>query len=441
MRPKLIIPYIENQKKSYKYIAFLAGSVGTLFLYNISIIEYLSLIWFIFFRDYKHLHFLFRQNAAFTGLFYISAFALLISDLINHTSIIVSLKGVVAYILLPTTTLFLLKFFDIYGLLILLLTSLTFNIFRNNDITAFGFTQESFKFGFSLLLVYTILLIPYLLSRSSFGKYLSSTLFSFCVATILVLLSFWGNLRLIALCAVLAFVIEKLDFSLLYRRVIRRIPASFSNIVISAILFPIVILSISMVGSFLSTIILNNIDLSLFSSDALSKTADQSSGSFGVIFGGRSEIFSSFLAWIEKPIFGWGSWASDPNDSFRIAGLQLMTDLGYSNSDKFITLIHKLGSTGLIPTHSVLLNMLVWSGVLGFVPVYLVVSQLMRMILAPALLRLNYCYPFYFSQVFCIWSFLFSPFGFTNRLNLTLFIAISIAYYCTKMDKAVINDI
>jgi hypothetical protein len=152
-------------------------------------------------------------------------------------------------------------------------------------------------------------------------------------------------------------------------------------------------------------------------------------GDFGLIFGGRIEIFSTILAWIEKPLFGWGSWAQDPGNYFRIAGRELMTRFNYDVSFADIESFRRQGYDGFIPTHSALLNLVVWSGIIGAFPFYVfVLSYLKSFLLLLSNQFLIIPYYISYSFVFSIWSILFSPIGYTNRLVLIQYIAVVIAY-------------
>jgi hypothetical protein len=51
--------------------------------------------------------------------------------------------------------------------------------------------------------------------------------------------------------------------------------------------------------------------LSLLPADSVAKYQNQVAGEYGMIIGGRTEILGSFDAFVEKPIFGHGSWAID----------------------------------------------------------------------------------------------------------------------------------
>ncbi|MEA5413976.1 hypothetical protein VB757_02420 [Synechococcus sp. BA-132 BA5] len=410
-------------------LPLLIGSVGTLFLGRIAIIEIIALLWFLFFGGLKELPLLFRRDCAFAGLFYLSSLGLLLSDLINSTPIETMVKGVGAYFLFPTTLLFLIKFFDRNQLWLLLLTSSITSTFNSEVVAEFGLTQESFKFGFSSALVLIVLSISLLLIRflSRFNNVRMVALIS---ALSITALAFWGNLRLVALCAVVALVVDQACSFTPLRRLILKSRRKMARLLFFLIAFPLLLVSISLIATQLFGFFLNLFSFDFLSQDALDKTLSQSSGSLGVLFGGRSEIFSSYLAWIERPLFGWGSWAADPNDTFNLAGKILMRDIGYDlDIDGIINHFDRVGTYGLIPTHSALLSALVWGGIIGFFPLYIVICQLTINLLESGALKVGYCYPFVFVHVLCLWTLLFSPFGYSNRLSVALLMAVAVAHF------------
>ena len=406
----------------------IAGTFGSIFLGRIALIEILALAWLLLAGGYRNLPLLFKKSYSFIGLFYFSSAALILSDIINQTSLENAAKGAGAYALFPTTVLFLLTVFNKDQLWLLLFSSYVAGIFTNPIVAEYGFSQDAFKFGFSSAAVFSILTLT-LLSRYFSLPFLNKSFWLSIVSSLSILvLGLWGNLRLLALCAVLSIVLFLLRGSL--PRFTGKSTNSQKTLFISLFAIPISLLIVSIAMGQLSLMMINIISIDFVNVDALQKTLGQSVGYLGVLFGGRSEIFSSFLAWLDKPIWGWGSWAADSNDYYNLGGKILMNYFGYDLDINLIAAeFENVGTDGLIPTHSVLLNLLVWAGTIGFIPAYISVCKFILNGLEAAKKDESYSYPYLFACSLCLWFLLFSPFGYSNRLNVTFLMAVSIAWF------------
>ncbi len=422
---------MNKHKRNFVFFAIpiLTGSIGTLFLGRIAIVEIVALIWFLLLGGCKEMSLLFQRDYAYAGLFYLSSLGLLLSDLINLTPMDTLAKGVGAYFLLPTTLLFLTKIFGKGQLWLLLFAYSIMGLFNNELVSEQGLSQESFKFGFSSALVLLVLSISLLMYR--FAPRLSNVrIITLISAMSIIFLAFWGNLRSLALCAFVALIVDQVSCLPPFREFILKSRAKMARLLFFLIAFPLLLISISIIATYLSVFLVNFYSYGSLSQDALDKTLSQSTGSLGVLFGGRSEIFSSYLAWIERPFFGWGSWAVDPDLTFTLAGQVLMNKLGY-NLDLaiFVNYLDRVGSYGLIPTHSALLSALVWGGIICFFPLYIFICQFSANLLEAGALKLGYCFPFVFVHFLCLWTLLFSPFGYSNRLSAALFMAVAVAHF------------
>jgi hypothetical protein len=418
-----------KQSPSFYIIPLLYGSVGTLFLGRISILELVALLWFLFFGGLKNLPALFRWDCALAGFIFLSSLGLLLSDLINSTSYENLFKGVGAYFLFPVTLFFLISFFTKNQLWLISFASSIIGIFNNEIIAEFGLSQESFKLGFSSAFVNVVLSIGLIIFRF-FPRLSSVRMLTLISSLSIIFVAFWGNLRLLAFCAVIALIVDQACSLQPLRRFILNSSSKSTRLFFFFIAFPLFLVSASVIVTQLITFFMNLFTFDFFSQDALNKTISQSTGSLGVLFGGRSEIFSSYLAWLEKPLLGWGSWAADPNDTFNFAGKILMRDFGYDLD--IVSLINQfefVGTSGFIPTHSALFNLLVWAGLIGFIPLYVVICRFVMILLESAALKVGYSYPFIFVHVLCLWTLLFSPFGYGNRLSAALMMAVAIAYF------------
>jgi hypothetical protein len=143
----------------------------------------------------------------------------------------------------------------------------------------------------------------------------------------------------------------------------------------------------------------------------------QSSGSFGLLVGGRGDSLASIRAIMDSPIIGHGSWPTDSTYTLYLA--HLMASLGYGNLPAGAA-IKRYG--GLIPAHSHLLGAWVQAGVLGAIFWFWVYSLIIKGLralyvagepLTPLIA--------YFAFVLG-WDVLFSPYGFDRRFLTTYYI-------------------
>jgi len=160
--------------------------------------------------------------------------------------------------------------------------------------------------------------------------------------------------------------------------------------------------------------------LSRVSADAAEKYRSQAAGTYGLLIGGRSEILISTRAFLDKPLFGHGSWAKDK--------------AGYS--DNFETEFNRLGyysipddteidNNSLIPAHSYLMGALVWAGIFGGMFWIFILHATVKQFLF-SMSQLPFYY--YVGMVSLIWNIFFSPFGATSRWSTAIFLAALWAY-------------
>jgi hypothetical protein len=313
-------------------------------------------------------------------------------------------------------------------------------IFKNSDIQSEStniLSQEGFKFGFSgaaITLILTIFsFIPSLNLIPQFKRQLP--LLSTLTIT---LLSLWGNLRLLTLNAWLGLL--AVNISKNRQKKSPRRQSDLISVIAIGLIFPFAILTISLALSFLASIaieLLRILPESIISLDVLDKTSSQMTGTFGLIFGGRTEIFSAIPAWLQKPLFGWGGWAKDPNNYFRDLGTLLQDKYSYVIDFEKQNFISEMGS-GLIPTHSALLNLVVWSGLAGAIPFYYFLTSYIRSFIQYLSVP-GKILPYYISYSFfsSIWIILFSPIGYSNRPDLILLIGLLISFFTEKMSNPI----
>tara|TARA_R110002110_G_scaffold415612_6_gene652162 strand:+ start:196035 stop:197591 length:1557 start_codon:yes stop_codon:yes gene_type:complete len=136
--------------------------------------------------------------------------------------------------------------------------------------------------------------------------------------------------------------------------------------------------------------------------------ARQSAGSFGILLGGRSEIFVSSQAVWDSPIIGHGSWAKNREYVSRIYELERYGyDITYFASEE-----------GLIPTHSHLMGAWVESGIMGAIFWVWVLVLIFRVLSNLYMVREPLSPIVTFIGFLMLWDILFSPFGAARRVTL-----------------------
>ncbi len=151
--------------------------------------------------------------------------------------------------------------------------------------------------------------------------------------------------------------------------------------------------------------------------DAKQKYELQSSGKYGVLLGGRTELLASIPAVYDSPLLGHGSWAK--NRIYYIGELRALSLLGYKGAtdisrDELID--------GLIPAHSYLLQAWVYAGVVGalfWVWVYVFIARALLHVYPPTVVLLPVAAFMAFSL---FWDILFSPYGSTGRILVPYYI-------------------
>ncbi|MBN2117226.1 MAG: hypothetical protein JW730_11675 [Anaerolineales bacterium] len=142
------------------------------------------------------------------------------------------------------------------------------------------------------------------------------------------------------------------------------------------------------------------------------KYVRQSSGRFGLLLGGRSEIFASVIAVRDSPVIGYGSWAKGP--AYRMF-LYRVIDLGYERSQEEMS--RYINQSDLIPAHSHVFQSWIWAGILGAI-FWLVIFGIVIQVLIQSNRYINILYTFViFMSVCSIWDIFFSPFGSVMRLR------------------------
>lgn len=145
---------------------------------------------------------------------------------------------------------------------------------------------------------------------------------------------------------------------------------------------------------------------------AAEKYRTESSGRFGVLLGGRPELFASSRAIIDSPFLGHGSWAKDPKYSNEL--ISLLYRNGYQPDASLRSSIQH--SRYLIPSHSYLLGSWVEAGFLGGLFWILVLTLSLKMLIVAFRTRPLLSPLFAFLGIELVWNVFFSPYGADQRI-------------------------
>jgi hypothetical protein len=160
---------------------------------------------------------------------------------------------------------------------------------------------------------------------------------------------------------------------------------------------------------------------------ARGKYESQSSGKWGVLLGGRTELLGSIPAIYDSPILGHGSWAKDP--TYLIAERQALAMMGYEEAS-WIQLDDL--EDGLIPAHSYLFGAWVYGGILGavfFGWVFWFTAKTLMRVYPSSVTMLPLLSYVGFST---FWNVLFSPYGSEVRIIFPYYVLI----FMTCLDMA-----
>jgi len=145
---------------------------------------------------------------------------------------------------------------------------------------------------------------------------------------------------------------------------------------------------------------------------AAQKYSQQSSGKFGVLLGGRPELFVSSRAIADSPLIGHGSWAKDPKYTNDL--LSVLYQNGYRPSGDLLYAIHH--SKFLIPSHSYLFQSWVDAGLLGAVFWMIVLALALSTLILVFRSRPSLSPLIAFLAILLVWNIFFSPYGADQRI-------------------------
>lgn len=156
--------------------------------------------------------------------------------------------------------------------------------------------------------------------------------------------------------------------------------------------------------------------------EARQKYETQSSGRFGLLLGGRTEMLGYLPAIYDSPILGHGSWAKDP--VYLLLERQALARFGYEDAqDLSADSIRE----GLIPAHSYIFGAWVNAGILGaffWVFISVVTVKVFFRLYTPGAILVPLSS---FAAIFMIWNLLFAPYGAEMRIITPYYIVLLIS--------------
>jgi len=138
----------------------------------------------------------------------------------------------------------------------------------------------------------------------------------------------------------------------------------------------------------------------------------QSSGDFGVLLGGRREWLPALHAVIDSPLVGYGSYARNTEYGQYLYEMnRLGYDIDNNQLDAYLSL------RNFIPTHSHLLQGLVWAGLAGGIFWLFVLILISRSMISAYRFPSGLFISTMVMGFYAIWNILFSPFSNSLRLQ------------------------
>ena len=155
----------------------------------------------------------------------------------------------------------------------------------------------------------------------------------------------------------------------------------------------------------------------VFGEQARKKYEEQSSGKYGILLGGRTEMLASIPAVYDSPILGHGSWAK--NRIYYIGEIRALALLGYKGATD---ISREELIDGLIPAHSYLLQAWVYGGIVStlfWIWAFIFTTRSLMRVYPASVLLVPLAAFIAFSL---LWDILFSPYGATGRILVPYYI-------------------
>lgn len=268
------------------------------------------------------------------------------------------------------------------------------------------------KFGSSTFVIPSVVLVScYFYSRQ---KYFLAELSIFGIAAYNLAENYRSELLILAIVGIVVFPKFSTNISSAHGGSLRHPNRAFAPSVKTDNLRTVFLFAmIAAVGFTVSQVYARMASSGALGDKAQEKYEMQSQGKFGILAGGRPEVLVSWIAVLDSPILGHGSWAEDPKYSEMLTDLKRET--GYTEQEDDPS--NERGESYLIPAHSHLMSAWVFSGILGAVfwvyVLYLTVLTVIRIAnVRPPLAPL-----YAFRAITALWSIPFSPFGQDVRME------------------------
>ena len=350
---------------------------------------------------------------AFLGLISVQ----LVADLVNQTDVGSAVKGVGAYVLVLLVTAFAVyvvgrRKSDFRIFVVFSAASICFYLFFGRISGGFGSVWKSY-FAY----IFAIAVLFFLSDKKETGGF-NSTSFAFFFF-LCAIVSLFNDFRSAAVIFFCVPFLQSNWFRRIWAQRLGRLGRHSRLVSILGLAF--VLYFSDFVGTFVARNAIESGYVGAFLDEAqIHKYRAQVQGEYGLILGGRSEFVGAITAFMDKPVFGHGSWPVDDSGRYGDVVSSFLDRSGYE------TVGPEGDNSGkLIPTHSHVLQGFVWAGVLGGVGwLFVLVEVVRRFLQSYSSLVGRDGYVVTFCTLVIVWNVLFSPFGYVSRVSLELLLAV-----------------
>ena len=141
---------------------------------------------------------------------------------------------------------------------------------------------------------------------------------------------------------------------------------------------------------------------------------------FNLLMFGRSTSIVPFLAFLDKPLTGWGYLAKDPNGHYANLAFRLMSEDDSIDSSSW--------NKSPIPRHSGWGDLSCSYGIIGFLSIFLILRRSFSIMLKSFIVRDEYLLYRIFIAISFLWNILFSPLAHFKyeTMNIAIIMAFSL---------------
>lgn len=198
--------------------------------------------------------------------------------------------------------------------------------------------------------------------ESSYFKFYIAPIIIYLTCTITMLPQKWiqKNIVVLLICASIFIIIggaRSLGFSLFFSTLFYIIYTKYKTLKLRKIA-PGIIASLIIIQSFLTFIYIPKVKSGEWGSDqnrAQFEMIDWNSNIFMLLFAARTDFFVSGIAFLDKPLWGHGSWAMDTNNKYFYLQNKLLGEEANDN-----------GNLKMVPNHSVVMGKGTANGIFAF---------------------------------------------------------------------------